>query len=191
VHLSITGCSAPYTEAVQSQLDHLGLLDNPADERRIAMVFCETDAQWELLSTEAEHADTVAIAVLPTFDLDGYAQALVTGASGVVYVDTPSSMTAEAVRAATQGEVMLPQPAAQGLAALARREKPATDLDDREIELLRAVARGRPIVDIAKEMYFSERTVRRHLYGICVKLGVRNRAEAIAKATRLGIVDTD
>ena len=139
---------------------------------------------------DRDHAAELAVAVIPTLVLDSYIRALVAGAAGVVYVDTSSAIMADVVQAAIEGEVLLPRQAAQSMAALARRERPPSDLDESEQELLQAVAAGRTIVDLAKELHYSERTVRRHLHSLYIKLGVRNRAEAIACAARLGLTDT-
>lgn len=87
--------------------------------------------------------DCSAVAILPALELDGFIRALRAGASGVVYVDTPSSITSDVFRAAAQNEVVMPRQAAQNLALLAQREKPPTDLTEAQAMLLRAVLAGR------------------------------------------------
>lgn len=185
----MVGSPAPYREAVEARLADLGLLTTGNDKRVLVMIQCDCEEHWERLAREGEDPNSVAVAVLPSLVLDSYVRALCSGASGVVYIDTPSLITAEAVQAAVNGEVLLPRQAAQSLAMLARRLRPTTELDEAETLLLRSVASGRTIVDLAHETFFSERTVRRHLQSLYLKLGVRNRAEAIAAATRMGVLD--
>ncbi|MFT6393365.1 MAG: DNA-binding NarL/FixJ family response regulator [Ilumatobacter sp.] len=108
-----------------------------------------------------------------------------------MYLDMPSAITADVVKAAVHGEVLLPRQAAQNIAVLAKREQPRSDLNDAETALLRAVASGRTIVDLARDLNYSERTVRRHLENTYIKLGVQNRSAAIAAAARLGLTATD
>ena len=75
--------------------------------------------------------------------------------------------------------------AANGLAG--RSPQPSTlDLSERQLEVLRLVALGRTNREVAAELFLSERTVERHLGDIYDRLGVRNRAEAIALAVRHG-----
>ncbi len=177
------GCPAPYREAVEAKLADTG-------DRDIVMVQCDSEDRWVELEARARAEDgDVVIAVLPSLVLDDYVRALAMGVAGVVYVDTPSVVTADVVRSAVQGEVVLPRQAAESMALLAKRLQPITALDAGEVELLQQVASGKSIVGLARETYFSERTVRRHLQSLYLKLGVRNRAEAIATATRMGLLD--
>ena len=83
---------------------------------------------------------------------------------------------------------MLPRQAAQSIAALAQRDEPNSTLNQRDTDLLRAVANGTTIVTIASQLHYSERTVRRHLQSLYLKLGVGSRSEAVAAATRLGLI---
>ncbi len=184
------GCSAPYREAVEARFETKRDTDAEMQEREITLIQCDSHERWQQFETmAAADGDSVLIAVLPSLVLDDYVRALAAGASGVVYVDTPSAVTVDVIVAAVHGEVVLPRQAAQSLAVLAKRRQPEANLDPEEAELLRAVASGRTVVDLARETYFSERTVRRHLQSLYLKLGVRNRAEAIAAATRMGLLD--
>ena len=65
----------------------------------------------------------------------------------------------------------------------------AAGLTDREISILKAVARGLSNDDIAKEFWVARQTVKFHLTNIYRKLGVRNRAEAMRKAYSFGLVE--
>lgn len=181
------GCAAPYVEAVEHRLrERFG---QETDHPDGAMVYCDSEQRWAALEDEVGRGVRIVVAVLPELLLEHYVRALSIGAHGVVYADTSSAITVDVVSAAVNGEVVLPQQAAQDMARLAKRLKPTVDLTPAEIDLLRAVASGRTIVELARETYFSERTVRRHLQSLYLKLGVQNRAEAIAAAARLGIAD--
>lgn len=76
-----------------------------------------------------------------------------------------------------------------GLARRSQRPAPAESLTPREIELLRLVAEGLPNKAIAQRLSVSENTVKYHMKNILQKLGVRNRAEAIAHALRAGLLE--
>jgi DNA-binding NarL/FixJ family response regulator len=198
------GCSAPYNESVTARLADRGLLvesdavgdrrgsdstSSAASVREVVVVLCDDERRWEVLRRSADDVGVVTIAVLPVLDLDGYIRALSLGADGVVYADTSSAITADVIVAAAQGEVLLPSQAAQAMAKLAHRERPSTELDAVDLELLRALSEGTTVANIADRLHYSERTVRRYLQNVYLRLGVRNRAEAITTAARLGLLD--
>lgn len=191
--VEIFGGLIAYNEAILAQLVHCGYEQGPHKPGAvwIAVLHCDDAGRWEQLEELSVDPDCVVIAVVPTLELDGYIRALSSGASGVVYLDMPSAITADVVTAAVHGEVLLPRQAAQNLAVLAKREQPRSDLNDAETGLLRAVASGRTIVDLARDLNYSERTLRRHLQSTYIKLGVQNRSAAIAAAARLGLTASD
>lgn len=191
--VEIFGGLIAYNEAVLTQLSQCGF---ERGQRRpgtvwVAIIHCDDAQRWKQLDELAADPECVAVAVVPTLDLDGYIRALSTGASGMVYLDMPSAIIVDVVKAAVHGEVLLPRQAAQNIAVLAKREQPQSDLHQSEVELLRAVATGRTIADLARDLNYSERTVRRHLENTYIKLGVHNRAAAIAAAARLGLTSPD
>lgn len=181
------GCAAPYVEAVERRI--VERFGDEADHPDVVVIHCGTDDNWKHLESEISTNTRVVVAVIPELILEDYIRALATGAHGVVYADTSSTITVDVINAAVNGEVVLPLQAAHDMARLAKRLKPTTDLTPAETELLRSVAAGRTIVELARETYFSERTVRRHLQSLYLKLGVQNRAEAIAAAARLDLTD--
>lgn len=189
--MQLLGGPAPYREAVVDRLVDRGFTTGDATDevggRRVVIICCEDEERWTELAARAVDPDNVVIAVLPALLLDDYIRALVAGAAGVIHIDTPTLAMAEAIERSMEGEVLLPRQAAQSMAALASRERPPTELDDAEAMLLQAVAAGRTIVGLAEELHYSERTVRRHLQSLYIKLGVTNRAGAIAYAARQGL----
>lgn len=189
---TIAGGPAPYRESLTTRLTERGHVfdDAPAQngERYVVIVYCDSADRWAELAERAGDPDQVVVAVIVEINLQLYIRALLDGAAGVIYSDSPTALMADTIHAAIQGEVSLPRQAAQSIAALARREEAPNALDAREAELLKAVASGTTIVALADQLYYSERTVRRHLQSLYLKLGVKNRTEAIAAASRLGIV---
>lgn len=181
------GCPAPYQEAVRAKLEARGIESD--QNHPVVLVSVDSTERWAALEEHAADDVTVAIAVIPDLDIDAYISAFVAGAAAVVYADTSSDVTADVVQAAIRGEVLLPRQAVHSMAVMAKRLRPSVDLDEREVELLRAIAEGQTIVDLARNNYYSERTMRRHLQSLYLKLGVQNRSEAIGAASRMGIVD--
>lgn len=168
------------------------LVDDPSDGsvgRLLVVILCDSPERWDQLATFASDVGTIVVAVLVELDIDGYTRSLSLGANGVVYVDTSSTITADVIVAAAQGEVLLPSQAAQAIARLAHREPPSTELDSVDLVLLRALSDGTTVAEIASSLHYSERTVRRYLQNLYLRLGVRNRAEAIAVGGKSGLLD--
>jgi DNA-binding NarL/FixJ family response regulator len=131
---------------------------------------------------------------------DDLFDAIRAGASGYLLKDIPLDEVADAVRAVYGGQSLInPSMAAKLLtefAALARREEeetpqqvPAPRLTDREIEVLRLVARGMNNRDIAKELFISENTVKNHVRNILEKLQIHSRMEAVMVAVREKLIE--
>ena len=122
------------------------------------------------------------------------------GASGYLLKDIPYDEVADVVRAVHGGQSLInPSMAAKLLtefAALAKRdgeeraqEVPAPKLTDREMEVLRLVARGMNNRDIAKELFISENTVKNHVRNILEKLQIHSRMEAVMIAVRENLIE--
>ncbi|NNF53940.1 MAG: response regulator transcription factor [Acidimicrobiales bacterium] len=189
MNVTMVGCSAPYREAVARRLMERGLSKSTVDdEPQVILIQCDSEEHWRRLAVESKR-DSVTVAVLPTAIMENYIRALVVGASGVVPADTSSGMVATVIESASHGEVVLPRATACSLAVRAQRTEPPSSLTASDAEVLKALASGTTIVEIAKKHFFSERTARRRLHTLYGKLGVRNSAEAIAAAARMGIVE--
>jgi len=123
-------------------------------------------------------------------------EALRAGASGYLLKDQPAEEVASALRAVHAGHSMIPPSLAAQLIAefgrLSRRAQPATagpHLTDRELEVLRLVARGCANKEIAKELFISENTVKNHVRNILEKLQLHSRVEAAMYAMRRNLLD--
>ena len=138
----------------------------------------------------------IAVVILTTFNEDELMfRGLQAGARGYLLKDTERSTLFETLRAAARGETLLkPEIMARVLSRVAvpasPRSSDSTGLTDRELEVLRSVARGERSKEIALQLGISERTVKAHLASIYGKLGVDSRAAAIAVAAQRGLLET-
>ena len=133
--------------------------------------------------------DPLRVVIVTTFDLDEYVYgALHSGAVGFVLKDAGPALLVEAVRAAHTGDVLIsPQVTLRLLRHLAPVKasvvaQPVVPLSEREIEVIRAIAKGRTNTEIGAELFISLSTVKTHLASVQTKLGVRNRVEIAAWA---------
>jgi DNA-binding NarL/FixJ family response regulator len=134
------------------------------------------------------------VVIVTTFDLDEYVYgALRAGATGFLLKDSGPTLLVEAVKAAASGESLVsPSVTVRLLKHLAQPKRsprpPAEPLTDRELDVVRLVARGRTNQEVAAELFVSLSTVKTHLGSIFTKLGTRNRVEIAAWAWESGIV---
>ncbi|WP_062462954.1 response regulator [Demequina soli] len=147
----------------------------------------------------ASHPDA-RIVILTTFDDDEYVyEALRAGASGFLLKSVDGDALVSAVRVVAAGEALLaPEVTRRVIEQFARASAAATppeptaaavgDLSDREVEVLRLMARGLSNQEIAAELYVSSTTVKTHVSHILTKLGVRDRVQAVVEAYDSGIV---
>jgi DNA-binding NarL/FixJ family response regulator len=129
-------------------------------------------------------------------------EAIRAGASGYLLKDIPLDEVAEAVRAVHGGQSLI-NPSMAGkllseFATLAKRDDEeeervqhvaAPKLTDREMEVLKLVARGMNNRDIAKELFISENTVKNHVRNILEKLQIHSRMEAVMIAVRQKLIE--
>jgi len=128
------------------------------------------------------------VLVVTTYDTDAdVLPAIEAGATGYLLKDAPRDDLLRAVRAAARGEPILAPAVADVL--MSRVRAPAQEpLTPREVEVLRLVARGTSNRDTAAALFVSEATVKTHLLHIYAKLGVNDRAAAVALAVERGLV---
>ncbi|MFG2951216.1 response regulator [Streptomyces adustus] len=128
------------------------------------------------------------VLVLTTYDTDSDTlPAIEAGATGYLLKDAPRDELFTAVRAAAEGRTVL-SPAVASRLVSAVRAPGGEPLSAREREVLALVARGTPNREIARELFISEATVKTHLTHLYAKLGVKDRAAAVATAYRRGIL---
>jgi DNA-binding NarL/FixJ family response regulator len=144
-----------------------------------------------------EETDSVRVIILTTFAPDEYVyEALRAGASGFMLKDVPRHELAAAVRTVNEGGAML-SPAitsrligrfAQRLAADAETSRRLEDLSDRELDVLVEIAHGYSNDEISERLFIGVATVKSHINHLFTKLGVRDRAQAVAFAYESGLV---
>jgi DNA-binding NarL/FixJ family response regulator len=118
------------------------------------------------------------VLVLTTYDTDRYVlPAIEAGATGYLLKDAPRAELLRAVLAAARGEAVLSPSVASRLMSRVRTEL----LSQRELEVLELVASGATNREAAARLYLSEATVKTHLLNIYSKLGVSDRAAAVAE----------
>ena len=137
------------------------------------------------------------VLVLTMFDLDEYVfGALRAGASGFLLKTTSPGELAAAVRACHSGELLFAPTVTRRLVETYVRRPPATDalpaqlsaLTEREVDVLRELARGLSNAEIARSLYLGETTVKTHVTRILAKLGLRDRVQAVVLAYESGLV---
>jgi DNA-binding NarL/FixJ family response regulator len=128
------------------------------------------------------------VLVLTTYDTDSdVVRAVEAGATGYLLKDSPREDLLRAVRAAARGEAALSPSVATRL--LGQVRAPAQEpLSQREFEVLELVARGATNREAAAKLFISEATVKTHLLHIYAKLGVSDRAAAVAEAFNRGLL---
>ena len=129
-----------------------------------------------------EHA---RIIVLTTFDGDeDIYRAIQAGAKGYLLKDVPREALLDSIRRVNAGETCVPVHLAAKLAERVSGEA----LSTREIDVLKLMAQGKSNKEIGSALFISEGTVKSHVKAIFAKMNVVSRTEAVANATRRGLI---
>jgi DNA-binding NarL/FixJ family response regulator len=153
------------------------------------------EATRRILAQNQEHKTNVLI--LTTFDLDEYVyDALRAGASGFLLKDVPAAQLAAAIRTVGEGDALLaPSITRRLIEEFAAPRAPSNippgldELTPRELEVFKLIATGRSNSEIATHLIVGETTVKTHVTRILMKLGVRDRVQAVVLAYEAGIVN--
>jgi DNA-binding NarL/FixJ family response regulator len=139
----------------------------------------------------------VRVLMLTTFDMDEYVyDALRAGASGFLLKDVPAEQLVDGIRLVAAGEALLAPSVTRRLieefskGPRSRQEPPAAldELTPRELEVFTLIARGMSNHEIAEQLVVSETTVKTHVARVLMKLGVRDRVQAVVLAYESGLV---
>jgi DNA-binding NarL/FixJ family response regulator len=149
------------------------------------------------ISSDQPAESPTRVLMLTTFDLDEYVyDALRAGASGFLLKDVPPDQLVAGIRLVAAGEALLaPTVTRRLIEEFARTPRfdgespPAIEeLTPREVEVLKLIARGMSNAEIAEELVVSATTVKTHVARILLKLGLRDRVQAVVTAYEVGLV---
>jgi DNA-binding NarL/FixJ family response regulator len=154
------------------------------------------EASRQIIAGQGDSAPRILM--LTTFDLDEYVyEALRAGASGFLLKDTPPEQLVAAIHVVAEGEALLaPSVTRRVISEFVKGTGPKpdaqfprlADLTARELEVLKAIARGLSNAEIARELFVSETTVKTHVARILMKLGLRDRVQVVVLAYEAGVV---
>jgi two-component system, NarL family, response regulator LiaR len=141
----------------------------------------------QLIRSELPEVEVVALtSVLEDSAVVGAVRA---GAIGYLLKDADQDELARAIRAAASGQVHLtPRAAARLMREVRAPENPIESLSEREVEVLRLLARGLANKEIARDLSVTEKTAKAHVSAILGKLGLQSRTQAALYAGRIGLV---
>ncbi|GLX96987.1 response regulator [Herbidospora sp. NEAU-GS84] len=157
------------------------------------------EATRRIVRDAAPSAHVPRVLVLTTFDLDEYiVEALRAGASGFLLKDVPPAELVQAIRVVASGDAIVAPsvtrrlldkfstrlPSAQQQASPTRLAR----LTERELEVLKLIAKGLSNAEIARELVVSETTVKTHVGNVLTKLGLRDRVQAVVLAYETGLI---
>jgi DNA-binding NarL/FixJ family response regulator len=142
-------------------------------------------------------AGETRVVILTTFELDEYVfDALAAGASAFLLKAAPPEDLLRAIRVVAEGDALLaPSVTKKLIEEFAKRPQPANrkpkeldSLTDRELDVLKEVARGLTNAEIAARLHVSETTVKTHVAHMLDKLDLRDRVQAVILAYEAGLV---
>ncbi len=140
--------------------------------------------------------ETVRVLMLTAFDSNEYVfEALLAGASGFLPKDVPPEELAAGIRVIARGDALLAPAITSRLIKHFARRMPAlappppglSQLTERELEVFKLMARGLSNAEIATHLVVSEATVRSHVARVLLKLGLRDRVQAVVLAYESGV----
>jgi DNA-binding NarL/FixJ family response regulator len=154
------------------------------------------EATRQILAERTDGSTRPKVIMLTTFDTDEYVfDALRGGASGFLLKDATAEALVEAVRVVASGQALLsPQVTTKVIADYSTRPRGGKDaallepLTEREVEVMREIARGRSNTEVAGNLFLSEHTVKTHISRILSKLGLRDRTQIVVIAYESGLV---
>lgn len=196
---------------ILDQAEDIHVVGEAADGRDVPVVVGRTGPDVVLMDVRMPDVDgiraTEAVLALPTpprvivlttFENDDHVfDALAAGASAFLLKRTPPEQLVDAIRVVAAGEAMLSPAVTQRVIARATTGggRPMTppswldELTERELDVLRAMARGLSNAEIGEELFIGENTVKTHVGRVFAKLDARDRAQAVVLAFRAGLVD--
>jgi DNA-binding NarL/FixJ family response regulator len=142
-------------------------------------------------------ASNARVLILTTFDLNEYVYAaMLAGASGFLLKDVPSDQFVAAIHTVAAGDALLaPTLTRRLIEHFVRHPPPGTatprgieELTERELEVLKLLARGLSNTEIASALFLGEATIKTHVGRILQKLALRDRVQAVVFAYEAGLI---
>jgi DNA-binding NarL/FixJ family response regulator len=149
------------------------------------------DGIQTLAAIRKTHPDQKVLMLTISQNDDDLIGAIVTGANGYVLKNTePEVLRNTIMQVAAGNSVLSPEVTAKVLHAVRRSQTDRSRglLSEREVEVLKCLARGQTTAQIANGLFISENTVKTHIRHILEKMEVNNRAEAVARAAQLDLI---
>jgi DNA-binding NarL/FixJ family response regulator len=137
------------------------------------------------------HPEARVIMLTAADDRDNVATAVANGATGYLLKDVSREELCAAVAHALAGQDLVAPSMRRAMTeriAAARHTDPSTNLTERELQVLRGMSQGKSNAEIGRSLYLSEDTVKTHARRLFRKLGVNDRAQAVALGFRRGLV---
>ena len=140
--------------------------------------------------------NTCRILILTTFERDDYVfEALRAGASGFILKNAPPEDLIAAVRVVAEGNALLAPSVTRRIINEFAQRTPRVDLKaglssltEREIEVMRLIAKGKTNAEIAADLFVGETTVKTHISNLFAKLDLRDRVQAVVYAYESGLI---
>jgi DNA-binding NarL/FixJ family response regulator len=149
------------------------------------------DGIQALVAIRKEKPDQKVLILTISQNDEDLISAIVNGANGYVLKNTePETLKSTILQVASGNSVLSPEVTAKVLSAVRRSQADRNRglLSDREVDVLKCLARGQTTAQIANALFISENTVKTHIRHILEKMEVNNRAEAVARAAQLGMI---
>jgi DNA-binding NarL/FixJ family response regulator len=201
VTIRITVCdpASSYRRGLGSVLTDAGYRVEEADDLRAQSLFSDVDVvlltvrsagDWQVLrEVQTVNRELKVIALLVDATPDRHAEALRCGAHGVVTWDATPETILAVVRAALEGQTLLPTAVAQSVAVSTPPLYDPEWITAQEVEWLKLLAKGLTVQQLAEKAGYSERALYRVLHGLYGRMRVANRTEAILQASRWGLLE--
>jgi DNA-binding NarL/FixJ family response regulator len=158
-------------------------------EAQVVLVDAMLDGAGDFVASVLQFTDTRVVALASTEHVDRLARLVDAGAvAALVREDLTPERLGLSLRAVAAGATTMLTTYRSQLPASGGAVAAGPELTSREQRVLALVADGLPTREIGEELHYSERTVKKVLGDVVVKLGARSRSQAIARAVRQGII---
>ncbi len=180
------------SDLIPTELTQLSSWKPGRDGIAVIVAVSEMTVLDDIRHLKEAHPHIPVVAVVPELTVSSFAAAVRVGATGVLGDDEPAEAFKTVIEVALQARTAVPETLVRAMAArIPDTPKPEAWVEPREADWLRHLARGELVSVLAESVGYSEREMFRMLHDLYVRIGVRNRTEAIIWATRHGVLDQE